>query len=126
MARRRWQTGEAASSVGGRVLEECIAGAFEERDERVEPVEAQHLPGPVLGRELAPRRVNAVSPGVIVTEWWDSLGDHRDEAFQSFAERTPLGRNGRPEDVAAAILALIENQFITGVVLPVDGGLRLA
>ena len=79
-----------------------------------------------LARELAPRRVNAVSPGVIVTEWWDSLGDHRDETFQSFAERTPLGRNGRPEDVAAAILALIENQFITGVVLPVDGGLRLA
>jgi NAD(P)-dependent dehydrogenase (short-subunit alcohol dehydrogenase family) len=79
-----------------------------------------------LARELAPRRVNAVSPGVIVTEWWDSLGDHRDETFQSFAERTPLGRNGRPEDVAAAILALIENEYITGVVLPVDGGLRLA
>jgi len=79
-----------------------------------------------LARELAPRRVNAVSPGVIVTEWWDSLGGHRDETLHGFAEQTPLGRNGRPDDVAAAILALIENQFITGVVLPVDGGLRLA
>ncbi|MEU6512299.1 SDR family oxidoreductase [Streptomyces sp. NPDC046942] len=78
-----------------------------------------------LARELAPRRVNAVSPGVIATEWWDSLGEHRDAALETFAQRTPLGRNGRPEDVASAILALIENPFITGVVLPVDGGIRL-
>ena len=78
-----------------------------------------------LARELAPRRVNAVSPGVIVTEWWDSLGEHRDAAFESFAKQTPLGRNGRPDDVASAILALIDNPFITGVVLPVDGGIRL-
>jgi NAD(P)-dependent dehydrogenase (short-subunit alcohol dehydrogenase family) len=78
-----------------------------------------------LARELAPRRVNAVSPGVIVTEWWDSLGEHRDAAFDSFAKQTPLGRNGRPEEVASAILALIDNPFITGVVLPVDGGIRL-
>jgi NAD(P)-dependent dehydrogenase (short-subunit alcohol dehydrogenase family) len=78
-----------------------------------------------LARELAPRRVNAVSPGVIVTEWWDSLGEHRDDSFASFAERTPLGRNGRTEEVAAAILALMDNPFITGVVLPVDGGIRL-
>ena len=47
-----------------------------------------------LARELVPRRVNAVSPGVIVTEWWDSLDEHRDEAFQGFTQRTPLGRNG--------------------------------
>ncbi|QUQ64741.1 SDR family oxidoreductase [Kutzneria sp. CA-103260] len=78
-----------------------------------------------LARELAPRRVNAVSPGVIATEWWDSLGEHRDTALETFARRTPLGRNGRPEDVALAILALIDNPFITGVVLPVDGGIRL-
>lgn len=41
-----------------------------------------------LARELVPRRVNAVSPGVIVTEWSDSLDEHRDEAFQGFAQRT--------------------------------------
>jgi NAD(P)-dependent dehydrogenase (short-subunit alcohol dehydrogenase family) len=78
-----------------------------------------------LARELAPRRVNAVSPGVVQTEWWDSLAEHRDETLEMFAQRTPLGRNGRPEDVAGAILALIENEYITGVVLPVDGGIRL-
>jgi NAD(P)-dependent dehydrogenase (short-subunit alcohol dehydrogenase family) len=78
-----------------------------------------------LARQLAPRRVNAVSPGVIVTGWWDALGEHRDAALDSLAQRTPLSRNGRPEEVASAILALIDNPFITGVVLPVDGGIRL-
>jgi NAD(P)-dependent dehydrogenase (short-subunit alcohol dehydrogenase family) len=80
---------------------------------------------PPLARELAPRRVNAVSPGVVETGWWDALGDARQPALTAMAERTPLGRNAHPDEVGAAILALIENPFITGVVLPVDGGLRL-
>ena len=79
-----------------------------------------------LAAELAPRRVNAVSPGVIETGWWDEVPpDARQEAFKSFAERALVRRNGRPEDVALAIAALIGNGFITGVVLPCDGGLRL-
>jgi NAD(P)-dependent dehydrogenase (short-subunit alcohol dehydrogenase family) len=81
---------------------------------------------PVLARELGPRRVNAVSPGVIETGWWDELPEaERRAAFASFAERAPAGRNGTPQDVAHAIAALVENGFITGVVLPCDGGLRL-
>jgi NAD(P)-dependent dehydrogenase (short-subunit alcohol dehydrogenase family) len=81
---------------------------------------------PPLAAELAPRRVNAVSPGVIETGWWDELPvDARREAFQAFAQRAPLRRNGQPHDVAQAIAALVENGFITGVVLPCDGGLRL-
>jgi NAD(P)-dependent dehydrogenase (short-subunit alcohol dehydrogenase family) len=106
--------------TGGVTAQAALAGTAEPAAVNG-AVEAAVAP---LARELAPRRVNAVSPGVIVTEWWDSLGDRRDETFQGFAQRSPLGRNGRPEDVAAAILALIENQFITGVVLPVDGGIR--
>jgi NAD(P)-dependent dehydrogenase (short-subunit alcohol dehydrogenase family) len=79
-----------------------------------------------LARELAPRRVNAVSPGVIETGWWDEIPeDERRATFETFAQRAPVQRNGRPEDVAAAITALIENTFLTGVVLPCDGGLRL-
>ncbi len=79
-----------------------------------------------LAFELAPRRVNAVSPGVIETGWWDEVPEEaRQEAFKTFAQRALVHRNGRPEDVAHAIVALIENSFITGVVLPVDGGLRL-
>ncbi len=81
---------------------------------------------PVLARELAPRRVNAVSPGVIETGWWDAFPvTERAAALASFADRAPVGRNGTPEDVAQAIAALLENGFITGVVLPCDGGLRL-
>lgn len=79
-----------------------------------------------LAAELAPRRVNAVSPGVIETGWWDEVPTQaRQQAFQTFAQRALVRRNGKPEDVAHAIVALIENGFITGVVLPCDGGLRL-
>lgn len=79
-----------------------------------------------LATELAPRRVNAVSPGVIETGWWDEVPeDARQEAFKTFAQRALVRRNGQPEDVAHAIVALVENGFITGAVLPCDGGLRL-
>jgi NAD(P)-dependent dehydrogenase (short-subunit alcohol dehydrogenase family) len=81
---------------------------------------------PVLARELGPRRVNAVSPGVIETGWWDSLpAADRQKKFQEFAQRAPVRRTGFAEDVASAIISLVENTFITGVVLSCDGGLRL-
>ncbi len=79
-----------------------------------------------LARELAPRRVNAVSPGVIETGWWDEVPEaDRKQTFETFAARTPVGRIGTAEDVAEAILGLAGNGFVTGVVLPCDGGLRL-
>jgi NAD(P)-dependent dehydrogenase (short-subunit alcohol dehydrogenase family) len=79
-----------------------------------------------LAAELAPRRVNAVSPGVIETGWWDEVPeDARRETFDTFAQRALVRRNGTAGDVAQAITALVENGFITGVVLPCDGGLRL-
>ena len=79
-----------------------------------------------LAVELAPRRVNAVSPGVIETGWWDEVPEEaRRAALETFAQRSLVGRNGTPDDVARAIAAIIENGFITGVVLPCDGGLRL-
>ena len=70
--------------------------------------------------------MNAVSPGVIVTGWWDEVPEaERRATFVAFAQRAPVHRNGSPEDVALAIVALVENGFLTGVVLPCDGGLRL-
>lgn len=75
-----------------------------------------------LARELAPIRVNAVSPGVVETAWWD---DKPKELFLSASRRAPLGRAGRPEELADAIAFLIGNSFITGVILDVDGGLHL-
>lgn len=80
---------------------------------------------PVLAVELAPRRVNAVSPGVVDTAWWDFLDARaRREAFAGFAAGTPVGRIGTPDDIASAIAYLVDNTFTTGVVLRVDGGAR--
>lgn len=67
-------------------------------------------------------RVNAVAPGFIVTPMTDK---HIDPVFRANREtRTPMGRWGRPQDVADAVLFLASDRasFITGVILPVDGG----
>ena len=76
-----------------------------------------------LAMELAPSgiRVNCVAPGVIDTDMVKVLGE---ETLQELAEQTPLGRLGRPEDIAAAVafFASDDASFITGQVLGVDGG----
>ena len=79
-----------------------------------------------LAVELKPRRVNAVSPGVVDTPWWNWMPEEdRRATFAKFAAATPAGRVGRPEDIADAIVFLIGNTFMTGCVLECDGGLRL-
>jgi len=79
-----------------------------------------------LAVELKPRRVNAVSPGVIDTPWWNWLTAERKKVtFDRFAAVTPVGRVGKPEDVANAIVFLIGNSFMTGCIIECDGGLRL-
>jgi NAD(P)-dependent dehydrogenase (short-subunit alcohol dehydrogenase family) len=74
-----------------------------------------------LALDLAPIRVNAVAPGLIDTPLWDSFGAQRD-AILARAAKLPVGRAGRPEEVAAAVIFLMCNDFVTGVVLPIDGG----
>jgi len=82
---------------------------------------------PPLAAELAPVRVNAVSPGIIDTDWWAGMpAGQKDAYFQGVAAASPVGRVGHPDDVAAAILYLAGNSFITGTVLDVSGGLTLA
>jgi NAD(P)-dependent dehydrogenase (short-subunit alcohol dehydrogenase family) len=63
-------------------------------------------------------RVNVLAPGAIDTSWWDSELEIRDRLSQT----CPLRRLGRPEEVAEAVVFLIHNDFINGVVLPIDGG----
>jgi len=79
-----------------------------------------------LARELAPTRVNAVSPGVIDTAWWSRLpAEAKAEVFDEQARTLPVGRVGRPEDVGHAVLFMVENGFVTGTVIECDGGLHL-
>jgi len=80
-----------------------------------------------LAAELAPVRVNAVAPGVIDTDWWSFLDEAtKREQFAVMAEGVPLKATGRPEDVAQAVRYLIGAPFVTGTILPVDGGFTLA
>ena len=74
-----------------------------------------------LAKELGPSgiRVNCVSPGVILTDMCASVDP---EVLAEMAEEAPVGRNGRPEDVAKAMAYLADADFVTGQVLPVNGG----
>ncbi|MEN5164551.1 SDR family oxidoreductase [Achromobacter kerstersii] len=76
--------------------------------------------------ELAPLRVNAVSPGWVRTPIWnDVAGADSETLLASMAERLPVGRVGTGDDIADAIVFLLGNGYTTGTVLHVDGGHRL-
>ena len=79
----------------------------------------------VLARELAEQRirVNCVSPGVIRTPFHDSLSP--EQAANNIQNRIPLHKEGKPEDVAALILSLVENDFTTGENFVIDGGMTM-
>ncbi len=74
-----------------------------------------------LAKELAPSRirVNCVAPGVIDTAMNDRFTQ---EELADICAEIPLGRMGRAEEVAHAVLFLAENEYLTGVTLPVNGG----
>ncbi|GGL51804.1 SDR family oxidoreductase [Planomonospora parontospora] len=78
-----------------------------------------------LAVELAPVRVNVVSPGWVDTPVWDQLGMDKQAAFAELAGRLPARRIGTPDDIAQAFVSVMRNGFITGTVLHVDGGHRL-
>ncbi len=76
-----------------------------------------------LAVELAPIRVNTISPGVIDTGAWDSLGEvGKRDHFEHVSRSNPARRIGTAEDVANAVLFAMINTFLTGVTLKVDGG----
>lgn len=78
-----------------------------------------------LALALAPDvRVNSVSPGLVSTRWFSSrFGDEAAAAQEeTFAQATPLRRIARPDDVALAVVSLLENDALTGQDMVVDGG----
>lgn len=89
---------------------------------------ASEAAGRIWAYELAPIRVNTVVPGVIETDIWSSLygGDEiAKEQLEAIASILPVGQVGSSDDVAKAVSFLIDNVFVNGISLVVDGGHRL-
>src|SRR5580693_5239884 len=76
-----------------------------------------------LAVELAPIRVNAVSPGVVRTNLWQNMSSsEREQFFESVGNSLPVGRVGEPYDIAQAYLFLMQEGYTTGQIVVLDGG----
>ncbi|MEO0828493.1 MAG: SDR family oxidoreductase [Cyanobacteria bacterium J06639_16] len=79
--------------------------------------------GRALAIELAPVRVNVISPGLVKTPSYSGMPDEqRENLYQSTAASLPVGYVGEPEDVAVVALMLMTTPYITGTIVDVDGG----
>ncbi len=79
---------------------------------------------PTLALELAPTRVNAISPGTLRTTYWTGVPETQlEQIFDRMAKALPVGRVGTADDIANAVLFLLTTGYVTGTVLVVDGGL---
>jgi NAD(P)-dependent dehydrogenase (short-subunit alcohol dehydrogenase family) len=80
-----------------------------------------------LAVELAPVRVNIVSPGVSRTPLWREMAEEaRESLYASEAQRLPVGHVGEPAEIAEGYLYLMRQTYVTGQTLVVDGGGSLA
>lgn len=76
-----------------------------------------------LAKELAPRRVNVISPGVTDTSQWGEPGSaKRLETLERVSAALPVKRVATPEELASAYLFVMTHPFVTGAVVDVDGG----
>jgi len=77
-----------------------------------------------LAKELAPNvRVNGISPGSII--WPQTKGSISDNQKKIMLDRVALKRQGKPKDIAEAVLFLVESDYITGQIINIDGGRTL-
>jgi NAD(P)-dependent dehydrogenase (short-subunit alcohol dehydrogenase family) len=72
--------------------------------------------------ELAPKRINVVSPGVIDTPMFGNDADARAKMLAGATAKNLIPRAGTPEEVAAGIMFVVQNDFVTGTTIDVDGG----
>ncbi|MBU2713771.1 SDR family oxidoreductase [Zooshikella harenae] len=80
-----------------------------------------------LALELAPVRVNSVSPGLVATSLWSNIEPaHREQMYLAAADRLPVGRVGKASDIAKAILFLASTGYVTGSKVLADGGATIA
>jgi len=89
---------------------------------------ATEAAGRIWAYELAPIRVNTIVPGVIATDVWSQLYGSKQtakEQLDEIANVLPVGRVGHAVDIAKSVSFLIDNTFVNGISLVVDGGHRL-
>ncbi len=78
-----------------------------------------------IAPEIAPRRINAVAPGLIDTPMFAMEGAEREQFFHDATKSTLIPRAGKPEEIADAILFVIKNEYMTGTTVDVEGGALL-
>lgn len=79
-----------------------------------------------MAKELAPLRVNILSPGLVDTPMYGWMNQsEKENFFKKMGGNLPVGRVGKPEEIAQAVSYLIKNAYTTGAILDVDGGGRL-
>ena len=79
-----------------------------------------------LAKELAPVRVNAISPYYVNTPMWSGMKDkERQKLFDSVSKQLPIGRVAEIEDIAPAYLDIVRSTYITGTNIPINGGALL-
>eukprot|EP00656_Telonema_subtile_P003022 TRINITY_DN11392_c0_g1_i1.p1 TRINITY_DN11392_c0_g1~~TRINITY_DN11392_c0_g1_i1.p1 ORF type:complete len:300 (+),score=46.04 TRINITY_DN11392_c0_g1_i1:137-901(+) len=93
----------------GQIALSCVGGAVENLVRAVAP-------------EMAPRRINCVSPGLIATPMFGPDSEERNEKLAGATAGNAIARPGKPEEVAQAIMFVISNEFVTGTTVDVDGG----
>ena len=79
-----------------------------------------------VAKEIAPRRINVMSPGLIDTPMVPLQGAERDAHYERLTGNNLIARAGTPDECAKGILFLIQNDFVTGTTLDVDGGILLS
>ena len=75
-----------------------------------------------IAPEIAPKRINIVSPGIIDTPMSPLQGQEREDYYKNTTNSNLIPRAGSPDEVATGIIFAIENEFITGTTIDIDGG----